>query len=466
MIQNDQTGPRMKKIRVKTLRNALGIALMVGILPSADINAGSPPSRQTPVIVRADQKGIIPVPPCTSPPALGGRICSPNAKDFGYFEGTWRRWDQQRYDQKFPQAIGSTPIPKVPGHSIKPPKDAPERINPYSAPDQNSGDGFSLPELDVPSGNGMDLGRPSSVPSPSVPTPSVSTPSVPTPTTNSPNPISGANNPTDLTFGNPLSTSGASSEEFGGFSGVTVPPGSVPAAPPTLGVPSIPPSAEPAIASPQPVTPGASMDLPGMPAPTGRPIPPQSATEIDLPELPLVQHGHPQTPGETPNLISDQISSQAPEVAQVGYEQAEIQHKMANNAGYVGSQAHSASSSVSLLEMAGTNDVGLDGFCPVTLLETEQWVRGDDSCSVVHKGKVYKMAGKPQVLRFLSDPSRYAPVMKECDPVVFSQSGQMIQGVPDFCVVYDGHLFMFSSAQSLEKFYEKPEAISKISLEN
>ena len=80
-------------------------------LIASSANAGMPPSRQTPVIVPTDKRDVIEVGPCQLPPCVGGVTCTPNARDYGYYEATWRQWPtQQRYDQKFPEALNSTPI--------------------------------------------------------------------------------------------------------------------------------------------------------------------------------------------------------------------------------------------------------------------------------------------------------------------------------------------------------------------
>ncbi|NLE38684.1 MAG: thioredoxin fold domain-containing protein, partial [Pirellulaceae bacterium] len=52
---------------------------------------------------------------------------------------------------------------------------------------------------------------------------------------------------------------------------------------------------------------------------------------------------------------------------------------------------------------------GLDGFCPVELVEKEQWSVGDVRWGVNHRGCTYLFSGPQQQQRFLQDPDRYSP---------------------------------------------------------
>ena len=96
----------------KKSRMASAALVVLGAsLLAATANAGMPPSRQTPVIVPSDKRGVVEVGPCQLPPCVGGVTCTPNARDYGYYESTWRQWPtQQRYDQKFPEALNSHPL--------------------------------------------------------------------------------------------------------------------------------------------------------------------------------------------------------------------------------------------------------------------------------------------------------------------------------------------------------------------
>jgi YHS domain-containing protein len=104
---------------------------------------------------------------------------------------------------------------------------------------------------------------------------------------------------------------------------------------------------------------------------------------------------------------------------------------------------------------AGTYE--LEGYCPVSLLEKEQWVPGDPQFAVQYQGKIYLLAGPSQRQRFLANPHRYAPVGGGVDPVLAVEENRHVPGRTDYCVVYDGRLYLFSSAESLARFHQNPK---------
>jgi len=99
----------------------------------------------------------------------------------------------------------------------------------------------------------------------------------------------------------------------------------------------------------------------------------------------------------------------------------------------------------------------LEGYCPVSLLEKEQWVPGDPQWAVHYQGKMYLLAGPSQRQRFLANPHRYVPVGGGVDPVLAVEENRHMPGRTDYCVVYDGRLYLFSSAESLARFHQNPK---------
>jgi protein disulfide-isomerase len=54
----------------------------------------------------------------------------------------------------------------------------------------------------------------------------------------------------------------------------------------------------------------------------------------------------------------------------------------------------------------GCPPIGLDGCCPVTLVETRQWAIGDKTWGVVHRGRTYLFLGPAEKEKFLANPDR------------------------------------------------------------
>ena len=101
--------------------------------------------------------------------------------------------------------------------------------------------------------------------------------------------------------------------------------------------------------------------------------------------------------------------------------------------------------------------VALNGFCPVELVTNGQWTQGDLRWTVVHKGFIYRLSGDRQRREFLENPDRYAPVESGKDCVLLVDQRQSVPGNLEFCAVYQGRLFIFSSAETQAQFNGNPD---------
>ena len=99
----------------------------------------------------------------------------------------------------------------------------------------------------------------------------------------------------------------------------------------------------------------------------------------------------------------------------------------------------------------------LEGFCPVELGENERWQPGNPRWSAVYQGRTYLFSGATQRQRFLAAPHRYAPAYSAHDPVLVVDGNRRVPGHTDYCVIYDGRLYMFSSSATLARFKENPQ---------
>ena len=121
--------------------------------------------------------------------------------------------------------------------------------------------------------------------------------------------------------------------------------------------------------------------------------------------------------------------------------------------------------SVMLPAPAGNPALGMDGFCPVSLSEKQQWVRGDARWGANHRGRTYLFAGPEEQRRFFADPDRYAPVASGNDVVLATEQGQSVPGMREHGVFFGNRVFLFSSEASLEKFARNPGAYANQALE-
>lgn len=96
----------------------------------------------------------------------------------------------------------------------------------------------------------------------------------------------------------------------------------------------------------------------------------------------------------------------------------------------------------------------LDGYCPVTLMQSQTWVRGLEKFAIRHRGKVYLLSSEAAANEFMASPDSFTPVLSGHDPLVFLREGRLVEGA-----IYDGVLrqkdllFIFSSNENKEYFF-------------
>jgi YHS domain-containing protein len=108
------------------------------------------------------------------------------------------------------------------------------------------------------------------------------------------------------------------------------------------------------------------------------------------------------------------------------------------------------------LDPGDSRPADLDGFCLCELSANERWVEGNPRWSAEYSGRKYLFSSQQHRDQFLADPTRYAPAYAGHDPVLAMEAGRRIPGKTDYCVNYDGRLYMFSSGVTLARFQRDP----------
>jgi protein disulfide-isomerase len=101
--------------------------------------------------------------------------------------------------------------------------------------------------------------------------------------------------------------------------------------------------------------------------------------------------------------------------------------------------------------------LGLDGYCPVELVEHKRWVKGDARWGAIHNGRTYLFSGPAQQQKFLPNGEVYAPVMSGGDPVVAVDHNQQVEGKREYGVFYNRRIYLFSDPGSRDRFSRSPE---------
>lgn len=100
--------------------------------------------------------------------------------------------------------------------------------------------------------------------------------------------------------------------------------------------------------------------------------------------------------------------------------------------------------------------IGLEGYCPVTMLKEIKKVLGSKEYGCVHRGKLYFFANQSYRDIFMKDPDQYAPVLAGYDVVIYRETGKLVEGKTEFggFVGQKGNrvVFLFASKDNKDKF--------------
>jgi thiol-disulfide isomerase/thioredoxin len=124
------------------------------------------------------------------------------------------------------------------------------------------------------------------------------------------------------------------------------------------------------------------------------------------------------------------------------------------NRGPVQSTAPAADSSVERLGMAG--------YCPVTLAQSELWQAGQSHLACKHRGQLFRFVDQRALELFMASPDLYAPVLSGFDVVAFGQHGQLVEGRPEFGLWLDQRVYLFASEQTRDRFQSDPHAYTQL----
>ena len=105
----------------------------------------------------------------------------------------------------------------------------------------------------------------------------------------------------------------------------------------------------------------------------------------------------------------------------------------------------------------GSMPVGLEGYCPVSLVDKGVWVEGRAQWGVRHRGRTYLFATAEQQTAFLSDPDRYAPALSGDDPVLACDARKQVPGQRRYGVTYQSRMYLFSSPETRTSFAANPQ---------
>ncbi len=102
------------------------------------------------------------------------------------------------------------------------------------------------------------------------------------------------------------------------------------------------------------------------------------------------------------------------------------------------------------------DDLGVAGFCPVTLVETQDWVQGDEEFVAEHAGLKFRFQSELALRKFRKSPEEYMPGYVGCDPVKLVEKNEAVAGDIQFGAFYQNRFYMLATETNQKKFLEDP----------
>jgi len=108
--------------------------------------------------------------------------------------------------------------------------------------------------------------------------------------------------------------------------------------------------------------------------------------------------------------------------------------------------------------------LALEGYCPVSLIAMNKWVKGVSSIQTVFDGHAYHFANQQGKNMFLADPAKYVPALGGDCVVSLVKMGQRVPGNIRHATIHEGRLFLFANAGGKDMFGANPSAYADADL--
>ncbi|MFC1758781.1 hypothetical protein ACFL2H_08440 [Planctomycetota bacterium] len=108
--------------------------------------------------------------------------------------------------------------------------------------------------------------------------------------------------------------------------------------------------------------------------------------------------------------------------------------------------------------------VGLDGYCPVCVVEMKQWMKGSPDHQVAYDGRTYFFPGEKQKKMFQSNPLKYAPALGGDCIVCYAKMGKRMPGSVRHATLRRGRLYLFPGEDQKAEFRAHPQQYDKSDL--
>lgn len=95
---------------------------------------------------------------------------------------------------------------------------------------------------------------------------------------------------------------------------------------------------------------------------------------------------------------------------------------------------------------------GLEGYCPVTLVNEQRWVLGSYDHRVEFEDCTYFFTDADRKQKFQRSPDKYVPAVAGFDPVIWLEEGKRVAGRRRHGIFYKHRIVLFANEKTLSRF--------------
>ena len=104
----------------------------------------------------------------------------------------------------------------------------------------------------------------------------------------------------------------------------------------------------------------------------------------------------------------------------------------------------------------GGIELGLKGYCPVTLVDGRVWEKGAAKFAWSVDGVTYRLKDAAALAKFRAEPGRYAPQLSGFDPHLLSTTARAVPGRAAFAAFYQDRIYLHATEASRRAFIADP----------
>jgi YHS domain-containing protein len=108
--------------------------------------------------------------------------------------------------------------------------------------------------------------------------------------------------------------------------------------------------------------------------------------------------------------------------------------------------------------------LGLEGYCPVCILDARKWEKGSPDHTATYDGITYRFPNDTIKQKFLANPARYVPALGGDCTVCYAKLGKRVPGNVRNVYRHGDRLFLFPSDKEAEVFRKNAKEFADVDL--